>query len=94
VIVAYRKGAAVRLSDVAAVEDSVQDLRNDGRANGEPSVLVILSRQPGANIIDTVDQVKAELPQLQAALPSDVNVTIVSDRSQTIRASLPTRNGR
>jgi len=87
-IVAYRNGAAVQLSDVADVEDSVQDLRNEGRANGEPSVLVILSRQPGANIIDTVDQVKAELPQLQAALPSDVNVTIVSDRSATIRASL------
>jgi multidrug efflux pump len=87
-IVAYRNGAAVQLADVADVQDSVQDLRNEGRANGEPSVLVILSRQPGANIIDTVDQVKAELPQLQAALPSDVNVTIVSDRSATIRASL------
>ena len=87
-IVAYRKGSAVLLSDVAEVQDSVQDLRNEGRANGEPSVLVILSRQPGANIIDTVDQVKQELPQLQAALPSDVNVTIVSDRSATIRASL------
>jgi multidrug efflux pump len=87
-IVAYRNGAAVQLSDVAEVEDSVQDLRNEGRANGEPSVLVILSRQPGANIIDTVDQVKAELPQLKAALPSDVNVTIASDRSTTIRASL------
>jgi multidrug efflux pump len=87
-IVAYRNGAAVQLSDVADVEDSVQDLRNEGRANGEPSVLVILSRQPGANIIDTVNQVKSELPQLQAALPSDVNVTIVSDRSSTIRASL------
>ena len=68
-IIAYRNGSAVRLSDVADVEDSVQDLRNEGRANGEPSVLVILSRQPGANIIDTVDQVKAELPQLQASLP-------------------------
>jgi multidrug efflux pump len=87
-IIAYRNGAAVQLSDVAEVQDSVQDLRNEGRANGEPSVLVILSRQPGANIIDTVDQVKAELPQLQAALPSDVNVTTVSDRSATIRASL------
>ena len=87
-IIAYRNGAAVQLADVADVEDSVQDLRNEGRANGEPSVLVILSRQPGANIIDTVDQVKAELPQLQAALPSDVNLTIVSDRSATIRASL------
>ncbi|MGA2343944.1 MAG: efflux RND transporter permease subunit, partial [Steroidobacteraceae bacterium] len=87
-IVAYRNGAAVQLTDVADVEDSVQDLRNEGRANGEPSVLVILSRQPGANIIDTVDQVKEELPQLQASLPSDVNLTIVSDRSATIRASL------
>jgi len=87
-IVAYRNGSAVLLSDVADVEDSVQDLRNEGRADGVPSVLVILSRQPGANIIDTVDQVKAELPQLQASLPSDVNLTIVSDRSATIRASL------
>jgi multidrug efflux pump len=87
-VIAYRNGSAVQLTDVADVEDSVQDLRNEGRANGVPSVLVILSRQPGANIIDTVDQVKAELPQLQAALPSDVNLTIVSDRSATIRASL------
>jgi len=87
-VIAYRKGSAVQLADVADVEDSVQDLRNEGQANGQPSVLVILSRQPGANIIDTVDQVKAELPQLQAALPSDVNLTIVSDRSGTIRASL------
>jgi multidrug efflux pump len=87
-IVAYRNGTPVQLSDVADVEDSVQDLRNEGRADGEPSVLVILSRQPGANIIDTVDQVKEELPQLQASLPSDVNLTIVSDRSATIRASL------
>jgi multidrug efflux pump len=87
-VIAYRNGSAVQLADVADVEDSVQDLRNEGQANGQPSVLVILSRQPGANIIDTVDQVKAELPQLQAALPSDVNLTIVSDRSGTIRASL------
>jgi multidrug efflux pump len=87
-IVAYRNGSAVFLSDVADVEDSVQDLRNEGRADSVPSVLVILSRQPGANIIETVDQVKAELPRLQASLPSDVNLTIVSDRSATIRASL------
>jgi len=87
-VIAWRNGAAVRLSDVADVEDSVQDLRNEGRANGQPSVLVILSRQPGANIIDTVNQVKAELPQLEAALPNDINVSIVSDRSNTIRASL------
>ena len=87
-VVAYRNNNAVLLADVADVEDSVQDLRNEGQANGQPSVLVILSRQPGANIIDTVDQVKAELPQLQASLPSDVNLSIVSDRSETIRASL------
>jgi multidrug efflux pump len=87
-VIAYRNGSAVQLADVADVEDSVQDLRNEGQANGQPAVLVVLSRQPGANIIDTVDQVKAELPQLQAALPSDVNLTIVSDRSATIRASL------
>jgi multidrug efflux pump len=87
-VIAYRNGSAVQLADVADVQDSVQDLRNEGQANGQPSVLVILSRQPGANIIDTVDQVKAELPQLQASLPSDVNLTIVSDRSGTIRASL------
>jgi len=87
-VIAYRNGSAVQLSDIADVQDSVQDLRNEGQANGQPAVLVVLSRQPGANIIDTVDQVKAELPQLQAALPSDVNLTIVSDRSGTIRASL------
>ena len=94
-IVAYRNGAAVQLTDIADVEDSVQDLRNEGRANGEPSVLVILSRQPGANIIDTVDQVKEALPQLQASLPSDVNLTIVSDRSRRPFAHRSgTRNGR
>jgi len=87
-VIAYRNGRAVQLGDVADVEDSVQDLRNEGQANGLPSVLVILSRQPGANIIDTVDQVKAELPQLKASLPSDVSLSIVSDRSETIRASL------
>jgi len=87
-VIAYRSDSAVRLRDIADVEDSVQDLRNEGQANGQPSVLVILSRQPGANIIDTVDQVKAELPQLKASLPSDVNLSIVSDRSETIRASL------
>jgi multidrug efflux pump len=87
-VVAYRNGAAVRLSDVADVQDSVQDLRNEGLADGKPAVLVIMWRQPGANIIDTVDQVKAELPHLEAAMPSDVQVGVASDRSTTIRASL------
>ena len=87
-VVAYRNNAAVRLGDVADVEDSVQDLRNEGRANGQPSILVIVYRQPGANIIDTVERLTQELPQLKAAMPSDVEITLASDRSTTIRASL------
>ncbi len=87
-VVAYRNGAAVRLSDVADVLDSVENLRNAGLSNGKPSVLVILYRQPNANIIDTVDRVKAMLPQLQASIPSDIDITIAADRTTTIRASL------
>ncbi len=87
-IIAYRNGSAVKLSDVAEVSDSVEDVRNLGLSNGQPSVLVILFRQPGANIIDTIDSVKAELPHLEAAMPADVNVTIAIDRSTTIRQSL------
>src|SRR5271155_1584231 len=87
-VVAYRNGAAVQLSDIASVIDSVEDVRNLGLSNGQPSVLVILFRQPGANIIDTIDSVKAELPHLEAAMPADVNVTIAIDRSTTIRQSL------
>jgi multidrug efflux pump len=87
-IIAYRNGAAVQLTDVASVTDSVEDVRNLGLANGQPSVLIILFRQPGANIIDTIDSVKAELPHLQAAMPADVSVTIAIDRSTTIRQSL------
>jgi multidrug efflux pump len=87
-IVGYRNGNAVHLSDLGEIDDSVEDLRNEGLANGQPSVLVILFRQPGANIIDTVDRVKAELPVLQAAMPSDVKITPAIDRSLTIRASL------
>ena len=87
-VIAYRNGAAVRLSDVAEVSDSVQDNRNLGMSDGQPSVLVILYRQPNANIIETVDAVKAELPHLEAAMPADMNVTVAIDRSTTIRASL------
>ena len=87
-IVAYRNGAAVRLSDIADVRDSVENLRNFGEANGKPSVLVILSRTPGGNIIDIIDRVKAELPQLEASIPSDITVNIAQDRSTTIRTSL------
>jgi multidrug efflux pump len=87
-IIAYRNGAAVRLADVAEVVDSVQDLRNDGSSNGKPSVLLILNRAPGANIIDTVDRVKAELPLLAASIPSAIDLAVVLDRTPTIRASL------
>jgi multidrug efflux pump len=87
-VVAYRNGAAVQLSDVAAVNDSVEDVRNLGLSNGQPSVLVIVFRQPGANIIETIDSVKESLPHLQASMPADVNVTVAIDRSTTIRDSL------
>ena len=87
-VVAYRNGAAVQLSDVAAVNDSVEDVRNLGLSNGQPSVLIIVFRQPGANIIETIDSVKESLPHLQAAMPADVNVTVAIDRSTTIRDSL------
>ncbi|PXW27120.1 efflux RND transporter permease subunit [Paraburkholderia caballeronis] len=87
-VIAYRNGAGVHLSDVGEVVDSVEDLRNLGLANGKRSVLVILYRQPGANIIETVDRVIAMLPQLQASLPADVAITPAVDRSTTIRASL------
>jgi multidrug efflux pump len=87
-IVAWRNGAPVRLTDVAEVEDSVENLRNQGLANGQPAVLVILYRQPGANIIDVVDRVKAVLPQLRAAIPRAIQVEMTMDRTTTIRASL------
>ena len=87
-IIAYRNGAAVRLSDVAEVVDSVQDIRNSGSANGRPSVLLILYRQPGANIIETVDRVQELLPQLRASIPSAINLEVMMERTTTIRASL------
>ncbi len=87
-VVAYRNNAAVRLSDVAEVVNSVEDLRNAGLSNGKPSVALVLSRQPGANIIEAVDGVKAELPRLAASLPGDVDLNVVVDRSITIRGSL------
>ena len=88
VIVSYKAGAAVRLSDVASVVDSVEDVRTAGLVNGKPSVMVIIFRQPGANIIETVDRVRALLPQLAAALPGSVQVSVVQDRTPPIRGSL------
>src|SRR5262244_2465878 len=87
-IVAYRNGAPVRLTDVADVVDSNENIRNAGLANGKPSVLVILNRAPGANIIDTVDRVYALLPELKAAISPAIDLTAAVDRSTTIRASL------
>jgi multidrug efflux pump len=87
-IVAYRNGAAIRLTDLGEVVDSVQDLRNAGSSNGKPSVLIVISRQPNANIIETVDSVTAMLPQLRASIPSAINLDVVMERTTTIRASL------
>src|SRR5207253_3211192 len=87
-IVGYHNGAAVRLGDIAQVSDSVQDLRNDGLANGDPAVMLILFRQPGANIIDTVDRVRSLLPHLRAAIPASIALNVYMDRTPTIRASL------
>ncbi|MGD0822217.1 MAG: multidrug efflux RND transporter permease subunit [Desulfomonilia bacterium] len=87
-IVSYQNGAAVRLKDLGEVVDSVQDLRNAGLYNGKPSVLLIISKQPGANVIETVDRVNGLLPELRASVPSAVKITIASDQTTTIRASL------
>jgi len=87
-IVSYREGRAVRLSDVATVEESVEDLRTTGLANGTPAVLIIINRQPGANIIETVDRVRAVLPQLEASIPGSMTLSVVVDRTPVIRASL------
>jgi multidrug efflux pump len=87
-VVAYNNGAAVRVSDLGYAVDSVQDLRNSGYANGKPSVLVIIFRQPGANIIDTVNRVRAAMPQLKAAIPSAIDLQVALDQTTTIRASV------
>jgi multidrug efflux pump len=87
-IVAYSHGTAVRVSDVADVVDSVEDIRNAGYADGRPSVLVIVFRQPGANIIDTVDRLRATIPQLKAAMPQEIDYGTALDQTVTIRASV------
>ena len=86
--VAYHNGAAVRLSDIANVQDSVENIRAAGFVNGQPSVLLIIFRQPGANIIDTVNRVRETLPALKASIPAAIDLTIVLDRTTTIRASV------
>ncbi len=87
-VLAFRNGAAVQLPDVAHVEDSVEDLRAAGLLNGKPAVMVIVFRQPAANIIQTVDRVRSLLPQLQGAMPEGVRLSIAQDRTPPIRGSL------
>src|SRR5579863_2568149 len=87
-IVAWVNGAPVQLSDIATVTDSVSNTRNDGISNGKPAIMIAIFRQPGANIIDTVDHVRAELPTLQASISPSIHLGVIQDRSPTIRASV------
>jgi multidrug efflux pump len=88
VIVGYKNGAAIHLADVADVVDSVQNVRAAGYLNGKRAILLIIFRQPGANIIDTVDRIRSEMPSLQASIPQGIDTTLVLDRTTTIRASV------
>ncbi|MDF2599771.1 MAG: acriflavin resistance protein, partial [Methylobacterium brachiatum] len=88
IIVAYRNGAAVKLTDVGQVLDGVEDKRNLGIVNGKDGVLLFVYKQPGANVVETIDAVKKALPQLTAALPGGIDIKLTGDRSATIRASL------
>jgi len=87
-VVHYSNGAAVKLADVASVQDSVQDVRNAGMADGKPAVLLLVRKTPEANVIDTVDRIRAELPTLHQTIPAAIDLQIAQDRSPTIRASL------
>ena len=88
IVVAYRHGAAVRLSDVADVQDSYSNINNAGSFNGKPSVLVVIFRQPGANMIALADRIQAALPFLKASLPASINLVVGLDRTTTVRASV------
>ena len=87
-VVAYRNGAPIRLKDIGTVYDSVEDIRTGGLANSKPAVVLVVWRQPGANIVGTVDRVRAALPLLQASIPASVTLGVASDRTTTIRASV------
>jgi multidrug efflux pump len=87
-IVGYKNGAAIRLADVADVSDGAQNIRTAGYLNGTPSITIMIFRQPGANIIQTVDRVRSELPSIEASIPQGIKTTIVLDRTTTIRASV------
>src|SRR3954466_9274248 len=87
-LVAYKNGAPVRMSDIGNVIESVEDVRNDGLENGKPTVICAVSRQPGANIIEAVDHIREVLPQLQASIPPSIHLSVSQDRTATIRASV------
>jgi multidrug efflux pump len=87
-IIGYSNGAPVRVSDVGEAVDSVEDLRNSGYSNGQPSILLIINRQPGANIIKTVEGIRQALPQLEAAIPRGIKTQVMMDQTVTIRASV------
>ncbi len=87
-VIAYRNGSAVHVSDVGQAVDSVEDIRQAGYLDGKPSVLLIVFRQPGANIIDTVDRIREALPELEAAIPHSIKLTVAMDQTVTIRASV------
>ena len=87
-VVGYHDGAAIKLSDIADVHDEVENIRATGFLNGKPCVLLIVFRQPGANIIDTVDRIRDAIPSLKASVPAAIDFTIVLDRTTTIRASV------
>ena len=88
IMLTYRAGAPVRLRDVAEVLDSVQDVRNYGAANGKPAILLFVQKEPGANIIETVERVRELLPRLKVSIPQAIDLDVLSDRTPTIRASL------
>jgi multidrug efflux pump len=87
-IISYKKGAALRLQDVARVNDTVENVRNAGLSNGTPAIMIAVFRQPDANILETVDRVRAVLPELNAALPPSISLKVVIDATRTIRASV------
>lgn len=88
IVIGFNKGSAVHLSDVADVVDSTQDLRQAGYLNGKRAVTLVVFRQPGANIIDTIDRIRAQIPSIEASIPEGIDTTIVLDRTTTIRASV------
>jgi hydrophobe/amphiphile efflux-1 (HAE1) family protein len=88
IIVAWKNGAPVRLSDIGSVVDGPEETRGSGTYNGQQSILLIIQRQPGVNVIDTVERIKAAIPKLQASIPPAIDIHIVTDRTQTIRASV------